>query len=386
MVAVAYAVGVTHRRAPERGGEPRARPAVLLVGEGSPTAGGIPTFLTQLRADPWLNDRVELRYLNTTNDRDKQPGAATMANVRLALRHTWAVWRRARRVHLVHLNLAPAPVLPLLRAIALSLAARLGGARVILHAHTGRLEACLHSRLYRLLFPLALRVADRVVVVSRPAELVARQFGGNVVRLENGVDPIEFEADVRGTDPVLLVFVGTVCERKGLIDLRDALVRLGQCEGTGRSLRVVLAGDGAQEGPGAFERVKEAYRGMPGVEFPGRLSRQAIVHLLEEANIFCLPSHWEGFPLSLLEAMAAGVAVIATSVGDVSEMLDGGRAGVLVPAHDVDRLAGAIHRLAMDPVERYRLGSTARARVEAHYQQRHTVETLYRTYLTVLDT
>ena len=122
------------------------------------------------------------------------------------------------------------------------------------------------------------------------------------------------------------------------------------------------------------------------MEFPGRLSRQAIVHLLEEANIFCLPSHWEGFPLSLLEAMAAGVAVIATSVGDVSEMLDGGRAGVLVPAHDVDRLAGAIHRLAMDPVERYRLGSTARARVEAHYQQRHTVETLYRTYLTVLDT
>jgi glycosyltransferase involved in cell wall biosynthesis len=393
MVAIAYAVGVTRPRARAsrpisggRGGERHATPAVLLVGEGPPRAGGIPTFLAHLRSDPWLNERVELDYLNTTHDRGRQPGAATLANVRLALRHTLTVLRRARRVDLVHLNLAPAPALPLLRAVALSLAARAGGARVILHAHTGRLEACLHSRLYRVLFPLALRAADLFVVVSRPAEGAARRFGGNVARLENGVDPAEFGLDLRGTRPVLMAFVGTVCERKGLIDLRDALVRVGQCHESGGSLRVVVAGDGAQEGPGAFERVKEAYREVPGVEFAGRLGRQAIVRLLEEANIFCLPSHWEGFPLSLLEAMAAGTAVIATSVGDVSAMLDGGRAGVLVPPHDPGRLAEAIERLATDPGERRRLGSTAKARVQAHYQRRHTVETLYRTYLTVLST
>jgi glycosyltransferase involved in cell wall biosynthesis len=123
------------------------------------------------------------------------------------------------------------------------------------------------------------------------------------------------------------------------------------------------------------------------VEFAGSATwPSGLAERLGGAAVYVSVPSSDGTSVTLLEAMAAGVAVIATSVGDVSEMLDGGRAGVLVPAHDVDRLAGAIHRLAMDPVERYRLGSTARARVEAHYQQRHTVETLYRTYLTVLDT
>jgi glycosyltransferase involved in cell wall biosynthesis len=356
---------------------------VLIVGHGPPTTGGIPTFVTKLVDNRWLRvtaRRVE--YLNTHPPGIKKPGAFNLANVRLTLGHAFSVYRRGRNADVVHLNLAATPSLVLFRSLVLSAAAKAAGSGVVLHAHTGQIEVCLRARPYRLLLRLVLASVDAFVVVSRSEETAVRALGtGRVYRVSNGV---EIPPSTDGQrDGGRLVFVGTVCERKGLIDLRDALRLLRERGGTEPlQLGVTIVGDGEQEGPGAFESVKKAYAqaGLSDVEFCGALRQGEVIAALERAGIFCLPSHTEGFPISVLEAMACGNAIVATSVGDVPEMLEQGRAGVLVPPGDIPALAAAISRLLEDPGERARLSASARSRAERVYAQDEMVRKLYRIY------
>ncbi|MDB5793342.1 MAG: hypothetical protein JWQ80_3366 [Massilia sp.] len=85
------------------------------------------------------------------------------------------------------------------------------------------------------------------------------------------------------------------------------------------------------------------------------------------ADVFCLPSHAEGLPMSLLEAMASGCASVASAVGGIPEALEDGENGLLVPRHDAPALAAALARVLADGALRARLGSRARTTVEQHY-------------------
>lgn len=357
------------------------RPRVLLVGQGPPSAGGIPSFVTRLSDDRWLRERVHVELLNTTPRGTKYPGALNAANAWLALKHAWQVLRGARRADVVHLNLAAAPTLPLLRALVLARAARFARARVILHAHTGQIEECVSLATYRWLLRLVPRVTDAVVVVSETAQAALATAGVEALRMDNGIEARDSPTGPK-EDPPVLSFVGTVSERKGLIDLRDALAKVRAEAGPPLAARVLVAGDGAQEGPGAFERIRRAFReaGLTEVRFVGALSEAEVRALLARSSIFCLPSHWEGFPLTVLEAMAARTAVVATRVGAIPRMLDEGRAGVLVEPGDPDGLARAIAGLLASRDERERLAGAARDRAEREYDQARVVREIHDLY------
>ena len=355
---------------------------VLIVGQGAPTTGGIPSFVADVLGDPWLGARVRLDFLNTTSQRRGRPGEATVGNARLALAHARQTFARARDVDIVHLNAAPAPALPLLRAIVLCAAARAAGARTILHAHSGRIDTCARSALYRALLRLALALTHAFVVVSSSAERAVSALGAaKVVRIPNGIDPETFNGGPKASDPPVLAFVGTVCERKGLLDLRDALVVLGRERGgEPGDLRVIVVGDSSQEAAGVDARIRGSYgrAGLGWVEFTGSVERERVREILAEASIFCLPSYWEGSPLSVLEGMASGAAIIATRVGDVPEMIEG--AGILIDPGDVDALAEAIDRLVRAPEERDRLGNAGRRRAERDFSRAEVMSRLYSLY------
>jgi glycosyltransferase involved in cell wall biosynthesis len=345
--------------------------------------GGIPSFVDDVLHDPWLSDRVRLEHLNTTSEEPQHPGAATFGNALLALKHAYRTFSRARGMDVVHINVAPAPTLPLARAMLLCAAARAGRAATILHAHSGRLDTCARSLLYRALLRATLSITDAFVVVSASGERVVSSVGGadKVVRLPNGIDVRRFAPMPKTTDPLLLSFVGTVCERKGLLDLRDALVDLRDRRGLRRDdLRVLIVGDSAQEGPGIDVRIRRDYErvGLEWVEFTGPLGRDEVRQILSRSAILCLPSHWEGFPLSVLEGMASGAAIIATRVGDIPWMVD--EAGILVAPGDVDALAGAIDRLVKNHHERERMGREARLRVERDFNRENLTSALFTLY------
>jgi glycosyltransferase involved in cell wall biosynthesis len=104
--------------------------------------------------------------------------------------------------------------------------------------------------------------------------------------------------------------------------------------------------------------------GGDGVSWAGWLDPPAKDQLLRRAEIFVISSRSEGMPMALLEAMAYGLAVVATRVGGIPEALDDGVEGILVEAEDPAALAAAIDRLAADPGERARFAAAARARAE----------------------
>lgn len=364
------------------------RPSVLVVGQLPPLVGGIASYVAALTTDPAVLAAVDLQVLATQPADGTPLGTVTRRNIRRSLEHVCAVRAAGRDVDVVHLNFAAEPVWPLLRSTACAAAARAAGARVILHMHTtGRAAEHARGVGYRTLLRIAGRVCDRIVTLTPAEETTVRALGGNVCRLRNGIDLGLFPmASTPPAEPTLL-FAGTLTERKGLRDLSRALRLLADSSGVPPGLRVVVVGDSRQDAPGVgvtFRRELES-TGVP-VTFPGALPREEVHRLLLQSTAFCLPSHAEGAPISILEAMAAGVAVIATDVGAVGEMLDHGNAGYLVPAHDPAALAAAICRACSDPADRAARVASARARVAARYDLRDTGRDVLALYAEVAAT
>jgi glycosyltransferase involved in cell wall biosynthesis len=107
--------------------------------------------------------------------------------------------------------------------------------------------------------------------------------------------------------------------------------------------------------------------------------RNDVTQRLAESQIYALTSNWEGFPLSILEAMRAGLPVIASHVGGVGEAVKNGITGFLVPRADIEALVLRLGQLLSNPELRSRLGTTGRAR----YEKRYTFERSFRRTLAV---
>ena len=97
--------------------------------------------------------------------------------------------------------------------------------------------------------------------------------------------------------------------------------------------------------------------------------RTDIPELLAAADIFALPSHFEGLPMSVIEAMLTGLPVVATAIRGPREQVVDGETGLLVPPMSVPPLAAALRRLAADPALRARMGEAGRTRALQHYTE-----------------
>lgn len=177
-----------------------------------------------------------------------------------------------------------------------------------------------------------------------------------------GVDRLR-EAPLDAATSVL--YLGTLMEAKGFLDLIEAVKRLVR---QGRSVRLVLAG--------AFFRASDraqaetAARGFEShIDFAGVVHGEAKVSVLRSADIFAFPTRYENeaHPYVLLEAMAAGLPVIATPRAAIPETVLDGTTGMLIPEGDIDALERAIASLDRDRVLRQRMGEAGRDRFEALY-------------------
>jgi glycosyltransferase involved in cell wall biosynthesis len=148
-----------------------------------------------------------------------------------------------------------------------------------------------------------------------------------------------------------------------------------------RPVRLVLVGEGPE-----LPAIQELIRRQnlePVVRLLGL--RRDVARLLHAADLFLLTSISEGIPLTVIEAMAAGLPVVATAVGGVPEVVKDGRTGLLAPAGDDARLAEQIVRLASDPALRAEMGEAGRARAIQQFSQTQMHDQYLRLYHEMLE-
>ena len=155
-----------------------------------------------------------------------------------------------------------------------------------------------------------------------------------------------------GSD-VLIVSVARLDPQKNTLGLIEAFAR--GCAADSRC-HLLLAGGGSLQ-----EQAKELAARM---SISGQVHllgvRADVPELLSASDLFALASHWEGNPIAVIEAMAAGLPVVATAVGGVPDLVEHDTVGVLTPAGDIEAFAGALRSLVMDAERRQRLAEAAR--------------------------
>jgi len=349
---------------------------VLLVGKGPPDRGGIPSFLETVRSGDVAKEH-DITFLNVAHSDTPQGGEASVANAARTLRDAWLVWKSAAGQDIVHIHSALAPTVTILRAGLLALAGCMRGSAVIVHAHGGNIETWLTNRRNRMVMRVAMLPARRVVAVwTAGHRALALALGERRVRLiDNGVDTARYLALEPAHRPPRILYVGLLTPRKGVLDLIEAS-RMVTDAGVDHELW--LLGGTPDEGPAAAEPVHAAAAGhatLLGTRHPDEMPAAYAT-----ADVFCLPSWWEAMPLSVLEAMAAGLPVVATDVGDVARLVEGGRTGYVVAKQSPSELADALRSLLIAPEQSRQMGLAGRNRVEQQFSSALTARAICELY------
>jgi len=218
----------------------------------------------------------------------------------------------------------------------------------------------------------------RLIVAAQSASWAARYrgiFPGTVVtQVGATVDPEFFQERDSAAVPkstLTVLFVGWIIHDKGVSDLLDA-VESAAASLRGRA-RIRLVGP--LFGRDAYWQDEIDRRGVTAlVELAGPVTTRAgVLREYHEADVFIFPSHFEGFPVALLEAIAAGLPCVATDVGGVADILDGGRAGVIVAPRSPAALGAALSSVVSDAELRQSMGAAAAKHAQRAFSPRECV-------------
>lgn len=233
------------------------------------------------------------------------------------------------------------------------------------------------SRIRAALDSVTIGLSDRVVSNSRDGAALAVERGADpacVSVIPNGrrveqfsrasPEAVETELGLE-SDELVVGTVGRLLERKGHFELVTAWARVLERE---PNARLLLVGDG--QDADAIQSQAEQLGCTAQIEFMG--TRRDIPSLLAAMDVFVFPSHFEGLPGAVIEAMAAGVPIVATPVDGTADLLDSYHTALFVPVEAPDALAWAITRLLEAPTLRDGLGEAARERA----RERYTVATM----------
>jgi glycosyltransferase involved in cell wall biosynthesis len=334
---------------------------LIMLGTAFDTRGGISAVVNEYRALGWF-ERWPLEYVATHCD-------GTAARKLLAAlggfaRLVWLLVRDGRAVLHVH-SASRASFWRKCVFMSVGLAA---GCPILFHLHGGGFRRfyeleCGPGR--RRVVRLFLDRAACVIVLSEAMRAWLTSVTGNrrIVCIPNPADAPAYAAVEQPRD--LVLFAGRIEREKGVFDLLEAFAAIrAQVPG----ITLVCAGEGVRD---ALAQRAAQLGIQDALRLPGWLDRDAIQDLLRRAAVFVLPSYAEGQPMSLLEAMAAGTPVIATTVGGVPELVTHRETGFLVAPGDAAALQQCLREVLLDRRTSVRIAAAARASVlERHAPDR----------------
>ena len=340
----------------------RTQPRALIFGSFAPgvVPSGLDVALANLLSSP-LRERYDLVVYRVFRGEISSRGMAHRLGYGFWL-FMQSIWRLlTSRCSVVDVHAVSGR--DLLKNGAIVFAARAIRRPVVLRIHGGNFDrayrgaGAFEQRIVRKL----LRLADRVVLLSTNWESIVKAIEPSVrtVVIPNSVDCLALATAQNQRPPTAqdVIMLGNFCERKGHFDAIEAaaLVRKSHPQ-------VRFHFFGVERDPGALAALeKEIHaKGLEdSVHFLAPVFGDDKQDRITKAGIFILPSHTENMPMAVVEAMAAGLAVVATKVGAIPEMIEDGVTGLLIEPRQPERLAEAIVRLLDDPRERLRMGGRA---------------------------
>jgi glycosyltransferase involved in cell wall biosynthesis/peptidoglycan/xylan/chitin deacetylase (PgdA/CDA1 family) len=336
----------------------RPRPLVLMVGMHlTRTRGGITTLARQI-LDSSLSASYDVRYIPSQAEDLGPLRKLLLAAVAYARFIVASLFDRPALAY-VHVGSNAS----LYRESLFILLARLMRLPVLAHFHAGDIDEYLACQpaTGKLFIRKALAASDRLIAVSRrsAAQLMALGDPLDIVILPNAIDTGVFQPRRSEHDDgsIGLLFIGATGKLKGERDLVHALARLEP--DAARTIRASFLGYGAEN----LRPLCEEAGITSMIGHLGPVSMADRLRFFERADIFVLPTYAEAMPVSVIEAMAAGLAIVTTPVGGIPELIDDGENGVLFPAGDVNALAACIAGLVDNAERRRELGRRARDKV-----------------------
>lgn len=205
-------------------------------------------------------------------------------------------------------------------------------------------------------------ITTRIICVSESDRQLALKLGIGTHQLltviYNGIQSIAIPLATPSTDPVRLIMIARFNEQKDQVTLLRAFSQLSE-----PSVHLDLVGSGRSLN--SCRALSQSLGISKQVSFLG--DRRDVPQLLSRAQIFVLSTHYEGLPISILEAMRAGLPVIASEVNGIPEEVIDGKTGLLVPPKDAAALAKAIDNLIQSPMLRQQMGQAGRERFEQEF-------------------
>jgi glycosyltransferase involved in cell wall biosynthesis len=358
-------------------------PHLLMIGPVPPPYGGVGAVFKA-----FLDSELQEHFRITVVDTSKKDAREVVSDSRVSLRDGLYLTKSLVELALKLTRerpdvafLTPVGDHSLLREAAFLRLLKLRGIPIVCQFHAryeGELFVTGRPWARRFLGPL-LAPADRILLLS---EGLRRYFTADFARdrtgvLTNFVDSVPYATLPRprpAGGPPTVFFLGRLSEPKGLWDLLAAVRPVAE-----RIPDVRFVIGGTAEFPAVeaeIARVTAELDVGSRVVFPGTLTGERKLAAFGAADVFCLPSHLENQPVVLLEAMAAGLPVVSTSVGTISELVTDGSEGFLIAPRDREALATQLVRLLADPTLRAAMGARGRARVAAQFDRRVVVDRL----------
>ncbi|MEN6409568.1 MAG: glycosyltransferase family 4 protein [Anaerolineaceae bacterium] len=341
---------------------------VLMVGPGEGVGGGIfalvETFL------PELKQQVKVNFLASVRNRAlKDSGRFTFRNLTLAfsLYVRFAVALVRYRPNIIHIHTSQG--IAWLKDTLLVLIGKTAGCSVVLHMHGGNFDQiyAAYPRSLQAYTRKILRTADGIISVSEEWKNRLTKIipANKVSAIRNCVDIHLFQpgGNHRYRDAVNLLFLGRIGAQKGIYELIEAFHEI-QPDGKGMQLWLV----GPEENPGDAQNAQallERYRLTATCKLVGEVDRERVIQYFRDASLFVLPSYYEGLPMVVLEALSAGLPVVATPAGGIPEVVLNGVNGFLVPVGDVQTLKEKIQTLCADADLRAVMGQRSREIAES---------------------
>lgn len=327
---------------------------VIATPLGKGGKGGIDRIMDEVRAEVASRGEpdVRVRFIVTRGQRN---AAFSLVQLPLAMAQLIAL-RIQGRADVLHINLSSHG--SMVRKMMLASLCRTLGVPYILHVHGSRTRQYwqgVKPDVRKRIDAMFVNAARVLVLGDVWRRFVAEQAPASASRITILPNATRAATLPRVPDAeVRILFLGRVGERKGVPDLIEALSALPRQGGW----RATIAGDGDLQP--SLERIAEL--GLKDkVATPGWVGPDDVARLLAASDILVLPSYDENLPMSVIEAMANGLAVVATPVGATEEIVVDGQTGLLVQPGDIAGLANALRRLLEDSALRARLGAAASA-------------------------